>query len=78
VEISVRAIFAFASTTSRQAEAMRRIDAIFDVEREINGLSTEQRFAIRQVLVAPLIALLEQWMRGERGRLSHHDNVELA
>jgi hypothetical protein len=28
---------------------VRRIDAIFDVEREINGLSAEQRHAIRQV-----------------------------
>jgi len=28
-------------------EAVRRIDAIFDVEREINGLAAEQRLAIR-------------------------------
>ncbi len=29
-------------------EAVRRIDTIFDVEREINGLSLAQRHAIRQ------------------------------
>lgn len=51
-------------------EAVRRIDAIFDVEREIDGLSAEQRHAIRQVRVAPLVASLEQWRRGEGGRLS--------
>jgi hypothetical protein len=50
-------------------EAVRRIDTIFDVEREINGLSLAQRHAIRQTRVAPLVASLEQWMRAERGKL---------
>jgi transposase len=59
-------------------EAVRRIDAIFDAEREINGLQSEQRFAIRQVRVAPLVASLEQWMRTERGRLSRHADVAKA
>jgi transposase len=59
-------------------EAVRRIDAIFDVEREINGLAAEQRLAIRQVRVAPLVMSLEQWMRAERGRLSRHADVAKA
>ena len=59
-------------------EAVRRIDAIFDVEREINGLSAEQRHAIRQVRVAPLVTSLEDWMRGERARLSRHADVAKA
>jgi transposase len=59
-------------------EAVRRIDAIFDVEREINGLSATQRHSIRQVRVAPLVASLEQWMRAERGRLSRHADVAKA
>jgi hypothetical protein len=59
-------------------EAVRRIDAIFDVEREINGLTAEQRLAIRQVRVAPLVTSLEQWMRGERIRLSRHADVAKA
>ena len=33
-------------------EAVRRIDAIFDVERDINGLPATQRQAVRQVRVA--------------------------
>jgi len=59
-------------------EAVRRIDAIFDVEREINGLSAEQRHAIRQVRVAPLVTSLEGWMRSERARLSRHADVAKA
>jgi hypothetical protein len=59
-------------------EAVRRIDAIFDVEREINGRSAAQRLAIRQVRVAPLLTSLEDWMRGERTRLSRHADVAKA
>lgn len=59
-------------------EAVRRIDAIFDVEREISGLSAAQRYIIRQTRVAPLVTALEQWMRAERGRLSRHADVAKA
>ena len=41
------------------AEAVRRIDAIFDAERSINGLPAEQRLAFRQQHVAPLVAELD-------------------
>jgi transposase len=44
-------------------EAVRRIDAIFDIEREINGLLTEDRLAVRRLRSAPLVAALEEWMR---------------
>ena len=60
------------------AEAVRRIDAIFDVERSINGLPAEQRLAIRQSHVAPLVADLETWMRGARGKMSRHAEVAKA
>jgi transposase len=59
-------------------EAVRRIDAIFDVERDINGLPAAQRCAVRQVRVAPLVASLESWMRVERGKLSRHADVAKA
>jgi len=59
-------------------EAVRRIDAIFDVERDINGLAAEQRRAIRQVRAAPLVGALELWMRAERGKLSRHNDVARA
>src|SRR5271170_8507778 len=36
-------------------EAVRCIDAIFAIEREINGLAAEQRLAVRQKSVKPLV-----------------------
>jgi len=36
-------------------EAVKRIDAIFDIEREINGLSAPARLAIRRERVVPLV-----------------------
>jgi transposase len=59
-------------------EAVRRIDAIFAIERDINGLPSAQRLAERQARVAPLVAALESWMRGERSKLSRHADVAKA
>jgi transposase len=59
-------------------EAVRRIDAIFALEREINGLAAAARLAARQTHVAPLVADLEAWMRSERARLSRHNDVAKA
>ena len=60
------------------AEAVRRIDAIFDTERAINGLPAEQRLAVRQAHVAPLVTELETWMRAVRTRMSRHAGVGKA
>jgi len=60
------------------AEAVRRIDAIFDAERTINGLPADQRLAVRQKHVAPLVADLETWMRAARGKMSRHADVAKA
>ena len=52
----------------------RRIDALFDIERDINGHTAEQRRAVRQATSAPLVAELAAWMREQRARLSRtHD-----
>ena len=59
-------------------EAVKRIDAIFDIEREINGRSADDRLAVRRERVAPLVADLEAWMRAQRGRLSRHSEVGKA
>jgi len=59
-------------------EAVKRIDALFDIEREINALSAEQRLAVRAERSAPLLADLEAWMRAERARLSRHAPVAKA
>ena len=59
-------------------EAVRRIDALFEIERAINGQSTERRRAVRQELSAPLIADLERWLREERPKLSRHAETAKA
>ena len=59
-------------------EAVKRIDALFDIEREINGLSASMRLAARRERNAPLTAALEEWMRAERGKLSRHAAVAKA
>jgi len=51
-------------------EAVRRIDAIFDAERAINGASPEHRRTVRQELIAPLVTDLLAWMRASCKRMS--------
>jgi hypothetical protein len=56
---------------------VRRIDPIFAIEREINGRSPEHRLVVRKTRITPLVAELENWMRGQRARLSRHaDNAK--
>jgi transposase len=59
-------------------EAVKRIDALFDIERDINGFSIEKRLAARQERSAALVATLEAWMRAERAKLSRHAAVAKA
>ena len=59
-------------------EAVKRIDALFDVEREVNGRPAEERLAFRQKRSLPLLTDLEDWMRTERARLSRHAPVAKA
>src|SRR5271166_7153369 len=47
-------------------EAVRRIDALFDIERAINGKPSAERLTVRQAQSAPLVAELEAWMRERR------------
>jgi len=53
-------------------EAITRIDALFDIEREINGMAASPRLAVRQERSAPLVTELEAWMREHRATLSRH------
>jgi transposase len=56
-------------------EAVRRIDALFEIERTINGLSAAERLRVRQEHSTPLLAELETWLRDERARLSRAASV---
>jgi len=51
-------------------EAVRRIDALFAIERDINGASAETRLAVRRERARPLIGELETWLSEQRARLS--------
>ena len=56
-------------------EAVKRIDALFDIERTINGLSAEERLRVRQEQSRPLVEALGTWLREERSRLSRSASV---
>lgn len=59
-------------------EAVKRIDVVFAAERAINGLAADERLAVRQAEIAPLVADLHAWMTAERARLSRHAPVARA
>jgi len=59
-------------------ETVRRIDALFEIERSINGQSAERRRAVRQELGAPLVADLERWLREQRPKLSRGSDLARA
>jgi transposase len=59
-------------------EAVKRIDAIFAIERELLGKIAQERLAARQALAKPLVSSLEDWMRHERAKLSRHADVAEA
>jgi transposase len=59
-------------------EAVRKFDAIFMLERSINGLSPADRVAARRRDIAPLIDDLIDWMKRARAKLSRHNEVAKA
>jgi transposase len=56
-------------------EAVKRIDALFEIERGINGVAVAERLRIRKEQSAPLLAALEAWLREQRSRLSRSASV---
>jgi transposase len=59
-------------------EAVQQIDALFAIEREINGAPREQRLAVRGERSRPLVTELESWLRTQRARLSAKSAVANA
>ena len=59
-------------------EAVQRINALFDIERDINGRSAEERRTTRQAVSAPLVAELHQWLGEQRTRLARGNDVARA
>ena len=55
-------------------EVVRRIDALFDIERPINGRSAAERKTVRQELSKPLVEELQAYLQEQRAKLSRgHD-----
>src|SRR5580704_17927909 len=59
-------------------EAVERIDALFAVEREINGMTPQQRVDIRTARSRPLVIELETWLREQRAKLSRRSETGKA
>ena len=49
-------------------EAVRRMDELFAIEREINGFTANARLAVRQERSRPLAHDPETWLREERAK----------
>lgn len=59
-------------------EAVQRLDALFDIERAINGKGAAERLAVRQELSAPLIAELHDWLTSQLAKLSRNHDLAKA
>ncbi len=59
-------------------EAVERIDALFAIEREINGKSPAERVRVRNEHSRPLVEALETWLRAQRRKLSASSAVAQA
>lgn len=56
-------------------EAVKRYDELFEIERQINGLSAEERLAVRQQKSKPLFDDMHEWLTKERATLSRSSEV---
>ena len=59
-------------------EAVKRIDALFAIEREINGLTPHERLAVRAERSRSLVLELEAWLREQRAKLSGQSETTKA
>jgi transposase len=59
-------------------EAVERIDALFAIEREINGMTPSDRVRVRHERSRPLAVELEAWLRQQRARLSKNSETGKA
>jgi transposase len=60
------------------AEAVRRIDELFAIERAINGQPAAARLAVRAERSKPLVIALEAWLRAQHQRVSRKSEIGKA
>jgi transposase len=58
--------------------AVERIDALFAIERDINGLIPQERLRVRNERSRPLVVALEAWLRQQRARVSGQNKIGQA
>ena len=56
-------------------EAVKRLDALFEIERQINGLSAAERLAVRREKSKPLFDDMHEWLKRERATLTRSSEV---
>jgi len=59
-------------------EAVRRIDELFAIEREINGKSPDERLAMRREHSQPRVEALVAWLREQLARVSAKSDIAKA
>jgi transposase len=60
------------------AEAMERIGALYEIEKEIRGRPPEERREIRAARARPLLESLKQWLEATLCKLSRKSDTALA
>ena len=59
-------------------EAVERIDALFAIEREVNGMTPQERVRIRDERSRLLVITLGSWLREQRARVSKNSDTGKA
>lgn len=59
-------------------EVVRLIDALFEIERSINGKSAQERLDVRRTLSRPIVEGLQAYMREQVAKLSRGHNLAKA
>ena len=67
-----------AHKSSVAAEAMQRIGALYEIEKEIRGRPPEERREVRNQQARPLLESLKQWLEATLCKLSRKSDTALA
>ena len=59
-------------------EAVQKLDALFDIERAVNGKTPAERLAVRQEHSAPLMGELQEWLKAQLAKLSRNHDLAKA
>jgi transposase len=59
-------------------EAVERIDVLFAIEREINGMIPKERVRVRNERSRSLVIELERWLREQRAQVSKNNDTGKA